>query len=68
MWSDILWNGVEVVPSSHVGLEGNELVDERARHAALNDAAFDRPLPPVDFQVLASETRQTLVDSLTSYY
>jgi hypothetical protein len=29
-------------------------VDERARHAALNDGAvFDRPLPPVDFQGLA---------------
>jgi hypothetical protein len=39
--------------SSHVGLEGNEIVDERARHAALNGAVFDRPLPPVDFQGLA---------------
>jgi hypothetical protein len=35
----------------HVGLEGNEIVDERARHAALNGAVFDRPLPPVAFKV-----------------
>jgi hypothetical protein len=33
-----------------VGLEGNELVDERARHAALFGAVFDRPFSPVDFQ------------------
>jgi hypothetical protein len=37
----------------HVGLEGNEIVDESARHAALNGAVFNRPLPLVDFQVLA---------------
>jgi hypothetical protein len=36
-----------------VGLEGNEIVDERARHAALNCAVFDRLFPPVDFQGLA---------------
>jgi hypothetical protein len=36
--------------TSHVGLEGKELVDERARHAPLNGAFFDRPLSPVDFQ------------------
>jgi hypothetical protein len=34
-------------------LEGNEIVDERAWHAALNGAVFDRPLLPVDFQGLA---------------
>jgi hypothetical protein len=39
--------------SSHVELEGNEIVDERAQNAALNGAFFDRPLPPVDFQGLA---------------
>jgi hypothetical protein len=38
---------------SNVGLEGNKLVDERARHAALNGAVFDRPLPPIDFQGMA---------------
>jgi hypothetical protein len=32
---------------SHVGLKGNELVDERTRHAALNGAVFS--FPPVDF-------------------
>jgi hypothetical protein len=32
-----------------VGLEGNAIVDERARHAVLNGTVFDRPLPPVDF-------------------
>jgi ribonuclease HI len=56
MCSDLLEDGVEVEImftwiSSHVGLEGNEIVDERARHAALNGADFDRPLLPVDFRV-----------------
>jgi ribonuclease HI len=50
--SNLLEDGVEVeimwIPY-HVGLEGYEIVDERARHAALNSAVFDRPLPPVDF-------------------
>jgi hypothetical protein len=41
--SDLLEDEVEV----------NEIVDERARHAALNGAVFDRPLPPIDFQGLA---------------
>jgi hypothetical protein len=36
-----------------VELEGDELVDERAQHAALSDAVFDRPLLPIDFQGLA---------------
>jgi hypothetical protein len=36
---------------SHVVLEGNELVDKRARTAASNGAVY-RPLPPVDFQGL----------------
>jgi hypothetical protein len=53
MCRNLLWNGVEVemmwIPS-HVGLEGNELVAERALHAALNGAVFDRPFPPVDFR------------------
>jgi hypothetical protein len=35
---------------SHVG---NELVDERARQAALEGSIFDRPLSPSDFQSLA---------------
>jgi hypothetical protein len=37
-----------------VGLEVNEIVDERAQHMAFNGAVFDRPLPPVVFQGLAS--------------
>jgi hypothetical protein len=49
-------NGNEVnlmwIPS-HVGLEGNELVDDRARHAALEGSSFDRPLFSSDFQSLA---------------
>jgi hypothetical protein len=49
-------DGVEVeimwIPS-HVELDGNELVDERARYAVLNSVVFDRPLPPVYFQGLA---------------
>jgi hypothetical protein len=59
------------------GLEGIEIVDERARHAALNGAVFERPLPPVDSQglersVLLRERQgsgmlQTLVVSLTPY-
>jgi hypothetical protein len=53
MCSNQLWNGVEVemmwIPS-HVRLEGNELLDERARHAALIGAVFDRPFPSVDLQ------------------
>jgi hypothetical protein len=36
-----------------VGFEGNEIVEERARHAELNGAVFERPLPPVDIQGLA---------------
>jgi hypothetical protein len=44
---EIMW-----IPS-HVGLEGNEIVDEQTRHAALNGAFFEGPLPPVDFQGLA---------------
>jgi hypothetical protein len=55
MCSELLRNGVEAekmwIPS-HVGLEGNELVNKRARNAALNGAVC-RPLPPVDFQGLA---------------
>jgi hypothetical protein len=55
MCSYLLEDGVEVeimwIPF-HVGLECNEIVDERARHAALNGVVFDRPLPLVDFQGL----------------
>jgi hypothetical protein len=36
-----------------VRLEGNEIVDEQARYAALYGAVFVRPLPPVDFQGFA---------------
>jgi hypothetical protein len=57
---------------SHVGLEINKLVNERACHATLNGAVFDRPLLSVNFQglarsVLLSGTLQILVDSLISY-
>jgi hypothetical protein len=56
MHSDLLKDVVEVeimwIPS-HVGIEGNKIVDEQARHVALNGAVYDRPLPPVDFQGLA---------------
>jgi hypothetical protein len=38
---------------SHVGLVGNELVDEQARQAALEGFIFDRPLSSSDFQSLA---------------
>jgi hypothetical protein len=38
---------------AHVRLEGNNIVDERARHAELNGAVFEIPLPPMDFQGLA---------------
>jgi hypothetical protein len=38
---------------SHLEFKGNELVDERARNAALNCAVFDGPLSPVNFQGLA---------------
>jgi hypothetical protein len=67
--SDLLEDGVR--------LEDKEIVDERARHAALNVAVFERPLPPVDFRVWqdlfcwessrGSRTLWTLVDSLTPY-
>jgi hypothetical protein len=56
MCGDLLEDGVEVeimwMPA-HVRLEGNKIVDERARHAELNGAVFDIPLPPMDFQGLA---------------
>jgi hypothetical protein len=38
---------------AHVGLESNEIVDERVQHAALNGAVFERPLPTVDLSGLA---------------
>jgi ribonuclease HI len=45
MCSKILEDGVEVeimwILAAHVGLEGNEIVDERARHAAFNGAVFE---------------------------
>jgi ribonuclease HI len=59
--SDLLEDTVEVEImwiSSHVGLEGNEIIEERAQHAALNVVVFGRPLSPVDFQGL---TRSVLL-------
>jgi hypothetical protein len=62
-YSDVL--PLNVVPSelftrhdlpvllAHMGLEGNEIVGARSRHAALNGAVFEIPLPPMDFQGLA---------------
>jgi ribonuclease HI len=54
MCNDLLDDGVEVeiiwIPS-HVGLEGNEIVDKRARHAVLNSVVFDRPLSRWIFRV-----------------
>jgi hypothetical protein len=44
---------VDPVSRGHVGLKSNEIVNERARHAALIGTVFDRPLSPVDFQGLA---------------
>jgi hypothetical protein len=41
------------VTPAYVGLEGNKIVDERARHVALNGAVFEIPLTPMDFQGLA---------------
>jgi hypothetical protein len=56
MWSDLLEDEVEVEFVHNlvtlVKLEGNEFVDERARHAALNGAVFEELLPPEDFQGL----------------
>jgi hypothetical protein len=41
--SDLLWNEVELeitsIPS-HMGLDGNELLDEQARHEALNGSVL----------------------------
>jgi ribonuclease HI len=54
-WS-LCQNGIEVKLMwilSHVGLVGNEMVDERARQAALEVSIFDSPLSPSDFQSLA---------------
>jgi ribonuclease HI len=45
MCSDLLEDGVEVEimwVSAHVRLEGNTMVDEWARHAALNGTVFAR--------------------------
>jgi hypothetical protein len=53
-WS-LCQNGIEVrlmwIPS-HLGLVGNELVDERARQAALEGSIFDRLLSSSNFQSL----------------
>jgi hypothetical protein len=56
MCSDLLEDGVEfeiMLIATHVGLKGIEIVIERARHAALNVAVIDRPLPPLEVQGLA---------------
>jgi hypothetical protein len=69
--NDLLEDGVEVeimCMSSNVELEGNDIVDKRARHAALNDAALDRPLPPVNFQRLATYVLFERVAGLPSYF
>jgi hypothetical protein len=69
MCSDLLWNGVTVEILwilSHLGLAGNELVDKRARQAALSGVVFDRSLPPVDFQGLARSILLRRVYFLTS--
>jgi hypothetical protein len=54
--SSLCQNGMEVwlmwIPS-HVGLVGNELVDERARQVALEGSIFDRSLSSNDFQSVA---------------
>jgi ribonuclease HI len=56
LWWSLCQNWIEVklmwIPS-HVGLVGNELVDEWARQAALEDSIFDRTLSTSDFQSLA---------------
>jgi hypothetical protein len=61
MCSNLMEDGVEVeimlIPS-HVGFEGNEIVDELARHATLSGAVFDTPLPLVDYQGLARSVLQ----------
>jgi hypothetical protein len=49
-----------------MGIEGNEIVDERTRPVALNDAVFERSPPLVDFQdfarsVLLREWQRKLV-------
>jgi hypothetical protein len=41
-----------------VELECNEIVDKRAKNAALNGAVFERPLPLVHFQGLARSVFQ----------
>jgi hypothetical protein len=56
MCKDLLEDAVEVEImwiTANMGQEGNEIVDERTRHAALNGAVFEKPLPPVDFRGLA---------------
>jgi hypothetical protein len=56
MCSDLLEDGVEFEIMwilGHVELKCNEIVHERARHAALNGAVFESPLPLVNFQGLA---------------
>jgi hypothetical protein len=54
-WS-LCEHGIEVnlvwIPA-HVGLMGNELVDDRARHVALEVNIFDSSLFSSDFQILA---------------
>jgi hypothetical protein len=63
--SDLLENEVEVeimwIPG-HMQLEGNKIVDERARHAALNGTVFER-----FGKICFAERVQILVDSLTPY-
>jgi hypothetical protein len=41
------------VAPAHVEREVNKIVDERARHVALNGADIEIPLTPMDFHGLA---------------
>jgi hypothetical protein len=52
----------------HVGLVGNELVDEQARHAALEGSIFDITIFSSDFQNLASPALIRAVSGRFAHY